>query len=66
MRQVIKSTGVKSALLSEALPGISALLVAELFFKFGSFTLECLAFLVTWYLASFIYSGLKRLVLKIV
>lgn len=27
---------------------VAALVVAELFFKFGSFTLECLAFLATW------------------
>jgi hypothetical protein len=30
--------------------GVS-LVIAELFYKFGSFTLECLAFLGTWYLA---------------
>jgi len=30
--------------------GIS-LVIAEVFYKFGSFTLECLAFLGTWYLA---------------
>ena len=28
--------------------GAGALVVAELFYKFHSFTLECLAFLVTW------------------
>jgi len=27
----------------------SALLIAELFFKFGSFTLESMAFLATWF-----------------
>ena len=27
---------------------IAALLIAEMFFKFGSFTLECVAFLVLW------------------
>lgn len=26
-----------------------AFMIAELFYKFHSFTLECLAFLVTWY-----------------
>jgi len=26
-----------------------ALIIAELFYKFHSFTLECLAFLTTWY-----------------
>jgi hypothetical protein len=32
--------------------GIS-LITAELCFKFGSFTLECLAFLITWFVAGF-------------
>ncbi|MDQ6904898.1 MAG: hypothetical protein M3139_18045 [Bacteroidota bacterium] len=33
--------------------GVS-LLMAETFYKFGSFTLECCAFLLTWYGTSFI------------
>lgn len=37
-------------LASEQLPAASlAWLIAELFYKFHSFTLECLAFLVTWF-----------------
>ncbi len=28
---------------------VAAMVVAELFYRFGSFTLECLAFLATWY-----------------
>lgn len=35
---------------SEQLPAIAvAWLIAELFYKFHSFTLECLAFLATWF-----------------
>ncbi len=30
-------------------PFAIAMAVAEIFFKFGSFTLECLAFLALWY-----------------
>ena len=34
----------------EQLPVVGAsLLIAELFYKFGSFTLECVAFFSTWY-----------------
>jgi len=34
----------------EQLPALGiSLLIAELFYKFHSFTLECLAFLGTWY-----------------
>jgi hypothetical protein len=37
-------------LLLEQVPAMAgALVLAELFYKFGSFTLECLAFLATWY-----------------
>lgn len=45
-------TKVMSArqLLFEQLPVFAlSLLIAELFYKFHSFTLECLAFLATWY-----------------
>ena len=36
-------------LLAEQVPAITAsFLIAELFYKFHSFTLECLAFLATW------------------
>lgn len=36
-------------LLTEQLPAMSAAwLIAELFYKFHSFTLECAAFLATW------------------
>jgi hypothetical protein len=35
---------------SEQLPSIAiAWVIAELFYKFHSFTLECLAFLATWF-----------------
>jgi hypothetical protein len=34
----------------EAPPLAAALIIAELFYKFHSFSLECLAFLATWYL----------------
>ncbi|WP_340199847.1 hypothetical protein [Ascidiimonas sp. W6] len=28
----------------------ASLILGELFFKFGSFTLECLSFLITWFI----------------
>jgi hypothetical protein len=33
----------------ESIPFGISLLIAELFFKFHSFTLECIAFLLLWY-----------------
>ncbi|MGH8352633.1 MAG: hypothetical protein ACRERY_03790 [Pseudomonas sp.] len=40
----------KRQLLLEHAPVLGAsLVIAELFYKFGSFTLECVAFLATWF-----------------
>ena len=39
-------------LLAEQIPALGvSILIAELFYKFHSFTLEAIAFLATWYVA---------------
>ncbi|MGQ4810122.1 hypothetical protein NKDENANG_03568 [Candidatus Entotheonellaceae bacterium PAL068K] len=44
----IRSVSLRQLLLKQT-PAIgTSFLIAELFYKFYSFTLECLAFLVTW------------------
>ncbi len=49
-------------LLAEQLPTLAAAwLVAELFYKFHSFSLECAAFLATWFVFDAAVQGLKRL-----
>jgi hypothetical protein len=52
-REVSMAPLLKALRISELAPtiptGLAALVVAELFYKFHSFTLECLAFLATWY-----------------
>ena len=48
MYLITKSRGLRLAA-HESLAGICALFVAEAFYHFHSFTLECLAFLATWY-----------------
>jgi hypothetical protein len=62
MYQLTKSRGLRLA--AEELPaGTCALVVAEMFYRFHSFTLECLAFLATWYVFSWAMSrvlGLGR------
>ena len=46
----------------EQIPTLAAAwLVAELFYKFHSFTLECAAFLVTWFVFDAIVQGVKAL-----
>jgi hypothetical protein len=54
MYAFIKSLGLKKFLISE-MPALGlSLMVSELAFKFGSFILECGAFLTTWYFFSLI------------
>lgn len=36
-----------------------AMAVAEIFFKFGSFTLECLVFLALWYALAQLYGRIR-------
>ena len=40
-------------------PLVLSLGVAEVFFKFGSFSLECIAFLGLWYVTDFAYSKFR-------
>jgi hypothetical protein len=51
-----------SKLVEQQLPAIVAsLLIAETFYKFHSFLLECLAFLATWFVLDFIVTKLAGL-----
>lgn len=49
-------------LLVEQFPALAmAWLIAELFYKFKSFSLECAAFLLTWFVLDALIQGLRRL-----
>ena len=49
-------------LLIEQLPALAiAWLIAELFYKFHSFSLECAAFLATWFVLDALIQGVRRL-----
>jgi hypothetical protein len=49
-------------LLLEQLPALAfSLVIAEMFYKFHSFTLECVAFLLTWYAVDGVCQLLRRL-----
>lgn len=49
-------------LLTTQVPAIGiSLLIAELFYKFQSFALECVAFLATWYVVDWAIELLKSL-----
>lgn len=48
--------------LVEQLPAlVIAWVIAELFYKFHSFSLECAAFLLTWFVLDALIQGLRRL-----
>jgi len=58
MYTLIKFQGVKKFLITE-MPALgTSLLISEGLYKFGSFILECSAFLITWYGVSFLISKL--------
>lgn len=56
MFSLFNQLGVPLVMRQELLPFSTAFLVAEFFYKFHSFALECAAFLATWYLLSFVQS----------
>jgi hypothetical protein len=49
----------RKALIRQQIPTAGgSLLIAELFFKFGSFTLEAMGFLATWFVLDAIYTAI--------
>jgi hypothetical protein len=54
MHNMIRSYGVLPTLRREVPAAIPAWIIAEFFYKFHSFTLECAAFLATWYAFSWL------------
>jgi hypothetical protein len=60
MHTILREIGPRQVLFREAAPLVSSFLLAETFFKFHSFTLECLAFLATWYVTSYLWSVARQ------
>jgi hypothetical protein len=56
----VKDLGIRLILKKEAVPFLVAFGIAEFFYKFKSFALECLAFLVTWFVLSYLQSLATR------
>ena len=48
MYTLVRRAGTRDWLITEGPSLLTSVFVAELFYKFHSFTLECAAFLVTW------------------
>jgi hypothetical protein len=56
MYSYVRAVGVPAFMIREAFPCAMSFVIAELFYKFHSFTLETLAFLATWTALSAIQS----------
>jgi len=56
MFSYVKQAGIPTVLAQEAPALVASFVIAEVFYKFHSFTLECAAFLVTWYGLSWVQS----------
>ena len=61
---MLRANGWRPNLSLELPTGLAAFIVAEVFYKFHSFTLECLAFLATWFVFSWLASTFGSLLKK--
>ena len=50
MYTLVRAISTRQLLLEQAPAFGASLIIAELFYRFHSFTLECVAFLITWFL----------------
>ena len=60
MYTLVRTLGASAAAKHELVPFVLAFGIAEMFYKFHSFTLECGAFIATW----FVLSSIQSLFLK--
>jgi hypothetical protein len=60
MYTLLKKEQAKKLYVDELPAFAVSLFIAESFYKFGSFILECLSFLVTWWLISFIVAKIRQ------
>ena len=64
MYSYLKLLGIKSFILQEAPYCFTAGIISELFYKWGSFSLELIAFLFTWTALSFVGNKLFNKIRK--
>ena len=60
MFELLRSSPLRQLLVRQAPALVISLVVAELFYKFGSFTLECLGFLATWFVLDATFALVAR------
>ena len=64
MFELLRSSTLRQLLARQAPALAISLVVAEMFYKFGSFTLECLSFLATWFVLDAIFALVARALAK--
>ena len=62
MYSSVQNVGIPAFLVREAPAFAVSFLIAELFYKFHSFSLECAAFLLTWLGLDALIQGIRRIV----
>lgn len=60
MYALLRSLSLNQLLIQQIPVLIVCILIAEAFYKFRSFTLECIAFLITWYVIDAVVSFLVK------
>ena len=64
MFELLRSSTLRQLLARQAPALALSLVVAELFYKFGSFTLECLGFLATWFVLDALFVQIGHVLSK--
>lgn len=64
MFELMRASTLRQLLARQAPGLLISLVVAEMFYKFGSFTLECIGFLVTWFVIDAIFAQITRALSK--
>jgi hypothetical protein len=61
MYTLFRSLPLRTLLATQAPALLASFVIAELFYKFHSFTLECMAFLATWFVVDALVTGVRSL-----
>ena len=60
MYSLLSRIGLHESLTKELVPFILALVIAQIWFKWGSFALELIGFVVTWFVLGFVADLILR------
>ncbi|WP_187429777.1 hypothetical protein ROLI_015660 [Roseobacter fucihabitans] len=64
MYSLLKALSFKDVLEREFIPFLAALIVAQLYFKWGSFALELVGFIFTWLVLGFVLQKILSAIRK--